>query len=220
MSWEPVEQGFGGWRRSVARPDTLVIVLHGFGRSGENIKRRLAEPLSRGLPNAAFYAPDGFEPVDADAGGDVGGRQWFSRHDITPALRLERLRAAHPRLQQLIDEELARTGLPPERLVLAGFSQGAIFSQHQAATVAQRHALVLAYAGRLATPVVARNGTPVTIVHGTADGELADVEAGAVQFREAGHAVDLHWLDGLAHDLSDEGIRLGIEAIRRAGSQA
>jgi len=213
MTWEQVENG---WRRSVAAPDTLVIVLHGYSRSGENIKQRLAEPLSQGLPHAAFYAPDGFEPYE---GGDYEGRQWFSRKDITPELRLERLRAAHPRLQQLIDDELARVGLPPERLVLAGFSQGAIFSLHQAASVAQRHALVLAYSGRLATPVTAGNGTPVTIVHGTADGSLDDVETGAALFREAGHNVDLHWLDGLAHDISADGVRVGIEAIRRAGSK-
>lgn len=216
MSWEQATEGNGGWRRRVDKPDTLVIVLHGFSRSGENIKNRLAEPLSHGLPNAAFYAPDGFEAYEGGAGGEYEGRQWFSRKDVTPALRLERLRAAHPKLQQLIADELARVNLQPERLVLAGFSQGAIFALHQAATAPKRYALVLAYSGRLATPVTGRNGTPISIVHGTADGELADVEAGAAAFRTAGHPVDLHWLDGLAHDISAEGIRIGIDAIRHA----
>ncbi len=217
MTWEPATDAAGGWRRTVADPDTLVIVLHGFGRSGENIKTRLAEPLSRGLPHAAFYAPDGFEPYEGD---DHAGRQWFSRQDITPALRLERLRAAHPKLQQLIADELARVKLPPERLVLAGFSQGAIFSLHHVASVDQPLAAVVAYSGRLATPVATRNGTPITIVHGTADGELDGVAAGAAQLSEAGYAVDLKWLEGLEHDLSADGVGIGVAAIRNAGSRA
>jgi phospholipase/carboxylesterase len=217
MTWESVTDSFGGWRRRVPDPDTLVIVLHGFGRSGENIKTRLAEPLSRGLPHAAFYAPDGFERYEGD---DHEGRQWFSRQNVTPATRLERLRAAHPKLQQLIADELARVKLPPERLVLAGFSQGAIFSLHHVATQPQRLAAVVAYSGRLATPVEARNGTPVTIVHGTADGNLDDVATGARQLEDAGHPVDLKWLDGLEHDLSADGVGIGVAAIRNAGSRA
>jgi phospholipase/carboxylesterase len=212
MNWEATDNG---WRRSVDRPNTLVIVLHGHSRSGAIIKTNLGEPLSRGLPRAAFLAPDGFEAYD---GGDYEGRQWFSRKDITPELRLERLRAAHPALQRLIEDELARVGLPPERLVLAGFSQGAIFALHHAATAPQRHALVLAYSGRLATPVTAGNGTSVAIVHGTADQGVDEVRSGAGQLREAGHAVDLHLLEGLGHAVSEEGVRLGIEAIRRASN--
>ena len=217
MTWEPATDRFGGWRRTVSDPDTLVIVLHGFGRSGENIKTRLAEPLSRGLPHAAFYAPDGFEKYEGD---DHEGRQWFSRKDVTPALRLERLRQNQPQLQQLIADELARVKLPPRRLVLAGFSQGSIFSLHHVATLAQPLAAVVAYSGRLATPVAARNGTPITIVHGTADGDLDSVADGARQLQDAGHPVDLKWLDGLEHDLSADGVGIGIAAIRNAGSRA
>ncbi len=214
MTWSPHE---GGWRRHVDRPDTLVVVLHGYSRSGGNIKDRLAEPLSRGLSRAAFYAPDGFEAYE---GGDYAGRQWFSRKGITPELRLERLRAAHLRLRALIAVELDRVQLPGDRLVLSGFSQGAILSLHHAATTPQRQALVLAYSGRLATPVIESSGTPIVIVHGTADEGVDEVSAGAGMLRAAGFPVQLDLLDGLAHDLSEAGIDIGIDAIRRAGASA
>lgn len=204
-----------GWRRDVPAPDLLVIVLHGYGRSGGNITERLARPLADALPNAAFFAPDGFEPYE---GTDREGRQWFSREGITPAVRLERLRALQPRLQALIDAELQRTALPPQRLVLAGFSQGAIIALHQAAELPQRLAGVIAYGGRLATPVSARNGTPVTIVHGGDDGSLDEVHAGAEAFRAAGHAVALHVIDGLAHDIDPRAIAHGRDALRAAAA--
>lgn len=209
MSWHPVENG---WRREVDEAETLVIVLHGYGKSGENITQRLAEPLSRQLPHAAFFAPDGFEPWEGEG---AVGRQWFSRHDITPELRLARLQAVAPRLEALVADELARTGVPAERLVLAGFSQGAILALHYAALSRRRLARVLAYGGRLATPPLGGVSTPVTIVYGNDDAGGEGVAADATRLRAAGHPVDVHLLDGLGHDINAEGVALGVAAIRR-----
>ncbi|KLD78130.1 hydrolase [Xanthomonas hyacinthi] len=210
MSWHPVENG---WRRSVDGPEALVIVLHGYGRSGENIKARLAEPLSRAFPQAAFFAPDGFEPYEGD---DHPGRQWFSRSGITPELRLQRLQAVYPRLLRLIGQELELAGVAPERLVLAGFSQGAILALHHAAVSTQAHARVLVYSGRLATVPTAAAPTPLTILYGTADAGSEGLSADAAPLRAAGHPVDVHLLEGVGHDITAEGIGIGIDAIRRS----
>ncbi|MFT4103225.1 MAG: dienelactone hydrolase family protein [Burkholderiaceae bacterium] len=215
MSWHPVEHsGETGWRRSVENAEALVVVLHGYGKSGENIKQRLAEPLSRQLPQVAFFAPDGFEPWEGEG---APGRQWFSRKDITPELRLRRVQALYPRLLALIERELAATGVPAERLVLAGFSQGAILSLHHAAVSTQRNARVLAYAGRLASvPQTNAAATPISLIYGSADAGGEGAGADADRLRAAGHPVDLHLLDGVGHDISAAGIALGIDAIRRS----
>lgn len=216
MTWT---QHADGWRRSVAAPEKLVIVLHGYSRSGEIIKNNLGQPLSDALPAHAFFAPDGFEPYE---GGDYVGRQWFSRTAIDDAVRLQRIEQLYPRLRQLIDDELARVGLGPEQLVLTGFSQGAILTQHHAIVSPQRNALALAYSGRAATPPAKgadrshRSGTPILAVYGRADQQLAGVEHSAAELQAAGYPFTLHLLDDVAHVVTQEGIDLGIAAIRAA----
>lgn len=55
------------------KPEQLVIYLHGMGGTGDS-NAWFVEELQKVMPKAAFYVPDGLEPIH----GNEEARQWFS----------------------------------------------------------------------------------------------------------------------------------------------
>lgn len=146
----------------------LVVVLHGVGDHADAFAP-VAQALVPALPHATFLVPDGFYPWDG--GGD--GRQWFSLTGVTDANRPERAGRAAAEVNAWIDAELARRGLGRDRLVLVGFSQGAMVSSLLAVTREPRPLAVVAFSGRFpaAAGEAAVRGAPVPVllVHGARD---------------------------------------------------
>src|ERR1700743_2528335 len=103
----------------------LVVLLHGYGADGDDLIG-LAPHWQNLLPGAAFVAPHAPERVP----GAPSGFQWFpiSRND--PHEMQNGVVAAAPGIEEFLDAELARLNLPPEKLALAGFSQGAMLALH------------------------------------------------------------------------------------------
>lgn len=135
---------------------TGVILLHGVGGTGAGLAA-----LGRAF-GVTTLAPDGPEAF----GAHPEGRQWFSIDGITDETRPARIRAARPALDALIDG-FAAQGI--SRLVLFGFSQGAIMALD--ALARGKVAEVVAVAGRLAfdgTPAP-RPGARALILGGEAD---------------------------------------------------
>src|ERR1700742_2566120 len=102
----------------------LVVLVHGYGSDGNDLIG-LAPHWHSLLPSAALPAPKGPSPVPGSS-----GFQWFPISRIDPQEMLKGVEAAGPTLEQFLDEELARLSLPPERLMLVGFSQGTMLSLH------------------------------------------------------------------------------------------
>ncbi|MFO6463413.1 alpha/beta hydrolase family esterase [Jannaschia sp. KMU-145] len=95
-------------------PVPAVIFLHGFGGSGEGTMRQrgtIAAFTSRGY---AFIAPDG-QPREGR-----GGLRWNFRDDGRAQTRDE-----DDFLMAVADDAAARHGVDRDRIVLAGFSNGA-----------------------------------------------------------------------------------------------
>src|SRR5580658_4634927 len=101
------------------RATHLVVLLHGYGADGNDLIG-LAPHWQNLLPGAAFVAPNAPDRVP----GAPSGFQWFLIARLDPHEARDGVRSAAPRIGEFLDAELARLGLPPERLVLAGFSQG------------------------------------------------------------------------------------------------
>ena len=59
--------------------------------------------------------------------------------------------------------------------------------------------------------------TPVVMVHGDSDELLAvsEMETTAAALRENGIEIDTHVRPGLGHGIDEEGIRIGLEFVRR-----
>ena len=97
---------------------TIIVALHGVGSSA----RDMAVALVTLTSVADVVALDGPEPFDH--GG--AGRQWFSVAGVTEDDRPLRVVGALPSLVSRVDQVATQHGVARDKLVLPGFSQGAI----------------------------------------------------------------------------------------------
>ena len=111
--------------------DLVVVLLHGWGARGDGLVE-----LARGLrvpPGTRFLVPEA--PLERPE----GGRAWWHLdpdrfRDVPPGgrdlsrERPEGLAAARAAVSAVIEEARERGGLPPERVVIGGFSQGAMLA--------------------------------------------------------------------------------------------
>ena len=199
------------------RARQLVVVLHGLGADGQDLIQ-LAPDWAGALPDAAFIAPDAPDPCDMAP----YGRQWFSVRDRSPAVMAAGVTQAAAALGPLVEAELARFGLPPEALALAGFSQGAMMALQLGLRGRPSPAAILAYSGALLAPeslaaeLLAR--PPVLLVHGEADDivPVAASRGAEAALRAAGVPVEAHYRPGLPHAIDPVGVATGARALARA----
>ena len=183
-----------------ASPDAAVIWMHGLGADGSDFVPIVPE-LGR-LPRAVrFVFPHApMQAVTINAGYVM--RAWY---DIK-ALAIDRredeagVRASHARVEALISREQSR-GILPERLVLAGFSQGGAMALFTGLRRPERLAGIMALstyvpvAGSLAREEHGANrDTPIFMAHGKED-PVVPYGLGARSrdlLRELGHPVEWH----------------------------
>ena len=161
---------------SAPHPTAAVIWLHGLGADGNDFAGLVPELNLAGCPPIRFIFPHAPRiPVSVNGGYvmpawyDLLGLDLVSRQD---AAGIQKSEAA---IQALIANEVAR-GIPPERIVLAGFSQGCAMALHTALRLPQKIAGVMALSGylpladRFASERHTANATtPIFMAHGTQD---------------------------------------------------
>jgi phospholipase/carboxylesterase len=161
---------------TAASVDAAIIWLHGLGADAHDFEPVVAELLPRRERAWRFVFPNApIRPVTINGG--MRMRAWY---DI---LSLERGAAEDAaghadsarQLGELVAREVAR-GIPCERIVLAGFSQGGAVCLYTAPRYPQRLAGVMAlscylpFASRLAAERVSANdAAPLFMAHGLAD---------------------------------------------------
>jgi phospholipase/carboxylesterase len=140
----------------------LVVLLHGYGADGNDLIE-LGAQWRRLLPHAAFVAPHAPLRIPGFPPGMGGGRQWFSLDAYDPNLlrrdprhaaevfsrMLAGAEQAATGLNAFLDAELARHGLPGDRLLLVGFSQGTMMALHVGLRRSPVAAAILGYSGAL-----------------------------------------------------------------------
>ena len=194
-------------------PATSVIWLHGLGADGSDFvpivpALRLQSPVRFVFP----HAPE--RPVTINAG--MVMRAWYDVLALEGPRREDEagIRESARQIEGLIAAEVAR-GVPPGRVILAGFSQGGAMTLQ----VGLRHAARLggllalsAYlplAGTIAAEAsAAGRGTPVFMGHGTADPliPLARARASRDAVEALGCPVEYREYP-IAHTVSDAEIR-------------
>lgn len=196
-------------------PDALVVLVHGFGADGHDLID-LAALWAEAAPGAAFVAPHAPEPC----AGMPFGRQWFPLWDRSPAQLAAGVRAAAAALGGFVAAEAARLSLPPRRIALMGFSQGAMTVLEAGLRGAvPEPACILAYSGgmigaeALGPSPAARPA--VLLVHGEADEVVppAATRAAEAALRAAGVAVRALYPEGLGHGLDDGGLMAGARLL-------
>jgi phospholipase/carboxylesterase len=184
----------------------LVVLLHGYGADGDDLIG-LASHWQNLLPGAAFVAPHAPDRVP----GAPSGFQWFPISRIDPHEMQTGVAAAAPRIEEFLNAELARLNLPPEKLALAGFSQGAMLALHLGLRRAVPPAAIVGFSGLLAgPPPAATSPPPVLLTHGDADTVIpvGAMFAAAGGLGRAGVPVQWHLARGMGHGIDPEGLAL------------
>ncbi len=208
-------------RKGVAqgRARSLIVFLHGYGADGADLLG-LADVLAPHLPDAAFVAPDA--PERCIGGGF--GYQWFPipwLDGSSQAAAEAGMAASVKDLNAFLDARLAEEGLTADRMVLVGFSQGAMMSLHVAPRRDQAVAGVVAISGRLLRPEAlaeeARVKPPVLLIHGDQDPVVPFddmARAGdalvAAEFQTYGHV-----MQGTGHGIAPDGLGAALQFIRQ-----
>ena len=184
----------------------LVVLLHGYGADGNDLIG-LAPHWQDFVPGTAFAAPNAPDRVP----GAPSGFQWFPISRIDPHEMQKGVAAAAPRIEEFIEAELARLNLPPERLVLAGFSQGAMLALHLGLRRAVPPAAIIGFSGLLTgPPPVEGVRPPVLLTHGDADTVIpvGAMFAAAGTLGAAGVPVQWHLARGMGHGIDSDGLAL------------
>jgi phospholipase/carboxylesterase len=200
------------------RAKSLVAFLHGYGANGNDLID-IGRVWQEVLPDTAFVSPHAPEPC-AEA---PVGRQWFALSRSDPTLRWAGAVAAAPGLNAFLDAELGRLGLAPGRLVLVGFSQGAMMALHVGLRRRPSPAAIVAYSGLLIGPEhlaaeLASPPPPVLLVHGDADPVVPFEALAAARegLAAAGVACEWHASAGLGHGIDEAGLLHGARFLAAA----
>ena len=118
----------------LAEADAALIVIHGRGATAQSMV-----PLARALnaENLAILAPQ------------AANYEWYPQRFTAPKEQNEpHLSSALNLLSQLV-QEVNRAGIPKDRLILSGFSQGACLTSEFAAQKGGRYGGLLIFSGGL-----------------------------------------------------------------------
>jgi phospholipase/carboxylesterase len=159
------------------RAEAAVIWLHGLGADGNDFVPIVPELGLPKTPATRFVFPHApIRPVTINNGMEM--RAWY---DITPDMRgqdASGIAASERIVHGYLEREVA-AGIPADRIVLAGFSQGGAITLHTGLRYPQKLAGLLALStyvpladafAREARPE--RRDTPILMCHGQHDGML------------------------------------------------
>ncbi len=193
------------------RPNAAVIWLHGLGADGNDFVPVVPEIVRRGARAWRFVFPHAqTRPITINGGMHM--RAWYDiiGFDRTAAEDEAGFRTTDRAIGELISKELQR-GIPANRIVLAGFSQGGAVSLYTALRYPERLAGVMALstylplASRLAAERTSANaGVPIFMAHGLAD-DLVPIGMGSESrdgLKALGYAVEWHQYP-MAHSVCD-----------------
>lgn len=192
-------------------PNASIIWLHGLGADGNDFVP-VVEMLN--LPQFRFILPHApYRAVTVNNGYEM--RAWYDIFSFTPGgLQDETgVRQSQAYIESLIAREIDR-GIAPNRILLAGFSQGGAIALHTALRHKQALAGVLALSTYLplkpllaAEKSAANQNTPIFMGHGTFDEVITlDTCQLSVEALEA-QAYPLEWHEyPMAHSVCPEEI--------------
>jgi len=185
-----------------------LICVHGRGASAEDILG-LAQELR--LDDVAYLAPQ------------ASSQTWYPYSFLTPMEKNEPGITSGLGVIERLVALLADRGLPPDRVGLLGFSQGACLSLEYAARHARRYAAVIGLSGGLIGPpgtprdyAGSLEGTPVFLGCSDIDPHipLERVHESAEVFRRLGATIDERIYPRMAHTVNADELGAIVQLLR------
>lgn len=170
-----------------------MIMIHGKGSPAQQILNLASE---FNMPKFAFLAPQ------------ASGKNWFLNNFMAPTVRNEPwLSSALATISELL-EQTQKAGIPLERTILLGFSQGACLALEYAARNPRKYGGVVGMSGGLFGPddlerdfSASLDGTPVFIGSSDKDTFIPKERAvfSAAILKKMGAEVNIRIYEGSAH---------------------
>jgi len=173
-----------------------LIAIHGRGAGAEDI---IALAREVAPSDVAILAPQ------------AAGNTWYPYRFLEPTERNEPYLSSALRIVADLIAELGEGGIPPERIALLGFSQGACLALEAAARNARRYAGVIGFSGGLIGPLGTSfdfagslDGTPVFLGCSDVDPHIPKerVEESGEALNRLGAAVDVRLYPGMGHTVN------------------
>ena len=184
-----------------------VIMVHGRNAEPRNILD-LVPALAR--PDLAYLAPA------------ASGRTWYPQSFLAPRDQNEPGVSSGLSVLGALVTQLAAAGIPQERVVLLGFSQGGCLSSQFAVEHAGRYGgLILFSGGLIGAPGTtwdfpgSFDGTPVFLGCSDVDSHVpaARVRESAAVFERMGARVDMRLYPGMGHLVNEEEVKAAREIL-------
>jgi phospholipase/carboxylesterase len=195
--------------RSLEQAAGAVILVHGRGASAADILD-LAEEMYH--PELAYLAPE------------AAGHTWYPNSFLAPLEQNEPwLSSALSKLGKVVEHAIS-AGVPPRKVVVAGFSQGACLSTEFAARNPAKYGGLIAFTGGLIGPPGTRfhytgslHGTPAFLGAGDPDPHVPwqRVQESAEVLSGLGASVTLRRYPGMPHTINPEEIEQARSIVLR-----
>lgn len=193
---------------SLSQADLAVVLLHGRGGSAENI---LELSSAFRLPNVAYFAPQ------------AAGHTWYPLSFLAPREANEpHLSSALAKVESIV-RSLEQAAFGRERVVVAGFSQGACLATEFLASHPTRYGGLIAFTGGLIGPPGSLRhpwagefaGTPALLSSGDPDAHVpwARVEESAEILQAMGATVTTKRYPGRPHTITQEELDLARDLL-------
>ncbi len=215
-------------------PQAMVVLCHGYGASGDDLVG-IGDAILSQFPDLAestmWVFPEA--PLSLDVG-PYSGRAWWHLNVAALAEAVERgelsavkeafppgIERARSQLSDLVEQLLTTHNLSHDRLVLGGFSQGAMLATDVALHLDHKPALLVVYSGSLicrsewSELAVREPKFRVFQSHGTVDPILAPAMGDALRLllEESGHDVTFQSFHG-GHTIPMEAIAKLADEVR------
>ncbi len=200
---------------AAGQPAWLLVLMHGVGSNEQD------------LFALAGYVPPQFHVISLRApfAMGMGAYAWFQftvDADGTRHINVPQEQQARTLVQQTIEQAAQQLDIPPERVVLGGFSQGGIMSLSQLLTQPQTlraaliwHSRLLPEIASLHAPAAAFAGKSAWVSHGTYDNVIPLTSAHAIRDRLGALPMPLtyHEYPG-AHEIRPEELKASMQWLQ------
>lgn len=177
--------------------DAAVVMVHGRGATPESIVQMRSEFTAEAV---AYIAPR------------AAGRTWYPNSFLAPVEQNEPGRSSGLRAIERILARAEEAGLPAERVLLLGFSQGACLATEFAARNPRRYGGVVALSGGLIGEELddeypgGMEGTPVFLGCSDSDPHIPEDRVHATRdvFQSLNAAVEERIYPGMGHGVNED----------------